>query len=346
MDEERVMGASTEESEGEKEASVRPLSLDEYIGQEKTKENLRTFIQAAKGRGGALDHLLFHGPPGLGKTTLATIIARELGVSIRTTSGPVLEKAGDLAALLSSLQENDILFIDEIHRLKSNVEEVLYPAMEDFQMDMIIGQGIGAKSIKIDIPHFTLIGATTRAGMLTSPLRDRFGILCHLDYYTNEELAIIVKRSASIFSISIEEDGAKELACRSRGTPRIANRLLRRVRDFADVKGCKSIDRPLTDHALTMLEVDSSGLEKMDRMILEALIQKFDGGPVGIENLAISVGEAKDVIEDMYEPYLIQRGLMQRTPRGRVATAGAYQHLGIHPGTTSLPQGENTLFSD
>ena len=309
------------------ESSVRPLKMDDYIGQEKIKDNLLTFITAAKNRGESLDHTLFHGPPGLGKTTLSCIIANELGVNIRTTSGPVLERAGDVAAIISSLDENDVLFIDEIHRLNSVVEEILYPAMEDYQMDIIIGEGAGAKTIKIDVPKFTLVGATTRAGMLTSPLRDRFGIVCHLDYYTHEELQIIVERSASILNIPINRNGAIEIARRSRGTPRIANRLLRRIRDFAEVKGTGIIDNAIADHALDMLDVDHKGLDKMDRLVLSTIIEKFDGGPVGIETIAVAIGDMKDVIEDVYEPYLIQSGYIQRTSRGRVATALAYEHF-------------------
>ena len=328
MDEEERL---TEVFKGEEditgENSVRPLKMDDYIGQEKIKDNLLTFITAAKRRGESLDHTLFHGPPGLGKTTLSCIIANELGVNIRTTSGPVLERAGDVAAIISGLDNNDVLFIDEIHRLNSVVEEILYPAMEDYQMDIIIGEGAGAKTIKIDVPHFTLVGATTRAGMLTSPLRDRFGIICHLDYYTHEELQIIVERSAAIFNIPINRKGSMEIARRSRGTPRIANRLLRRIRDFAEVKGTGVIDDAIADHALDMLDVDHKGLDKMDRLVLSTIIEKFDGGPVGIETLAVAIGDMKDVIEDVYEPYLIQSGYIQRTARGRVATSLAYEHF-------------------
>ncbi|MBF0275580.1 MAG: Holliday junction branch migration DNA helicase RuvB [Nitrospinae bacterium] len=336
MEDERLIETAEITEDPLTDNSVRPLSMDDYIGQEKVKSNLRTFITAAKKRGEALDHTLFHGPPGLGKTTLSYIIANEMGVNIKTTSGPVLEKAGDVAAILSGLDKGDVLFIDEIHRLSNVVEEILYPAMEDFQMDIIIGEGAGAKTIKIDLPPFTIVGATTRAGMLTSPLRDRFGITCHLDYYEHEHLKIIVERSASILNIPINDNGSSEIARRSRGTPRIANRLLRRVRDFAEVKGEGTIDNAIANHALEMLEVDSKGLDKMDRMILKAIIEKFDGGPVGVDTLAVAIGEVKDVIEDVYEPYLIQCGYLQRTSRGRVATNNAYEHLGIKNKATGL----------
>lgn len=309
------------------EASLRPRSLAEYVGQGKAKENLQVFIDAARGRREALDHVLFYGPPGLGKTTLANIIACEMGVSIKSTSGPVIEKTGDLAAVLTNLEEGDVLFIDEIHRLSPVVEEILYPAMEDYQLDIMIGQGPSARTIKLDLPRFTLVGATTRAGLLSSPLRDRFGVISRLEFYTDQELATIVSRSAGILGIAIEADGALELARRSRGTPRIANRLLRRARDFAQVKGDGVITRELADLALTRLEVDPRGFDHMDRRILLTIIDKFGGGPVGLETLAAAVGEEKDTIEDVIEPYLIQQGYLNRTPRGRTATQAAFQHF-------------------
>jgi Holliday junction DNA helicase RuvB len=310
------------------EASLRPSTLDEYIGQERIKENLRVFIEAARARGEALDHVLFYGPPGLGKTTLAHIIASELGANIKCTSGPVIEKQGDLAAILTNLESRDVLFIDEIHRLSTVVEEILYPAMEDYNIDIIIGQGPSARSVKLDIPRFTLVGATTRAGLLTSPLRDRFGVIARLDFYTPDEIVKIVRRTSSILKINITDDGALELARRSRGTPRICNRLVRRVRDFAEVKAEGVITAEVASKALTMLEIDERGFDKMDRRILGAIIDKFGGGPVGIESLAAALHEEKDAIEDLYEPFLIQEGFMHRTPRGRVATKLAYEHMG------------------
>ncbi len=310
------------------DATLRPKFLDDYIGQTATKENLKVFIDAAKGRGEALDHVLFYGPPGLGKTTLAYIISNELNVNIKTTSGPIIERPGDLAAILTNLEEHDVLFIDEIHRLSSVVEEILYPAMEDYHIDIIIGQGPSARSVKLDIPKFTLIGATTRAGLLTSPLRDRFGIISRLDFYSPDELKTIVKRSAGILNIEIDNGGALEIAGRSRGTPRIANRLLKRVRDFAQVKADGVITKDVADGALKMLEIDKKGFDKMDRQILSAIIDKYGGGPVGIESLAASLHEEKDALEDVYEPFLIQEGFIQRTPRGRIATKAAYEHLG------------------
>ena len=313
------------------EVNLRPRGFDEYVGQEQVKANLKVAIAAARGRGDVLDHLLFHGPPGLGKTSLAYIIAREMGVNIKATSGPVVERAGDLAALLTNLEEGDILFIDEIHRLNHVVEEVLYPAMEDYQIDIMIGQGPSARSIKLDLKRFTLIGATTRSGLLTSPLRDRFGHIHRLDFYDTAALARILKRSAAILGVREESAGLAEIAARSRGTPRIANRLLRRVRDFAQVKSDGTITKTATDEALRMLEVDRVGLDKMDTMLLLAVIDKFAGGPVGIETLAAAIGEEKDTIEDVYEPYLIQAGFIQRTPRGRVATALAFGHFGREP---------------
>jgi Holliday junction DNA helicase RuvB len=327
MDNRDIIPVRLEEDE-KFEATLRPRLLDEYVGQEKIKENLKVFIEAAKARGEALDHILFHGPPGLGKTTLAHIIANELKSNVRTSSGPIIEKAGDLAAILTTLEDRDVLFIDEIHRLPNIVEEILYPAMEDYTIDIIIGQGPSARSIKLDIPHFTLIGATTRAGLLTSPLRDRFGVISRLDFYSHEDLTSIVLRSSSILGLKITDGGAHEVAGRSRGTPRVANRLLRRVRDFAEVKFDGVITEEVASAALEMLEIDSRGFDKMDRRILLAIIDKFEGGPVGIDTLATALHEDKDALEDLYEPYLIQEGFINRTPRGRVATSAAYKHVG------------------
>ncbi|MFH1625906.1 MAG: Holliday junction branch migration DNA helicase RuvB [Pseudomonadota bacterium] len=310
------------------DTSLRPRLLDEYIGQEKIKENLRVFIQAAKERGEALDHVLFYGPPGLGKTTLAYIISQELNVNIKATSGPVIERPGDLAAILTNLQEHDVLFIDEVHRLNHVVEEILYPAMEDYKLDIIIGQGPSARSIKLDIRKFTLVGATTRAGLLTSPLRDRFGVVARLDFYLPSELQTIIERSAMILNIEIERTGAIEIAKRSRGTPRVANRLLRRIRDYAQVRADGVITEKVAREALHMLEVDSKGFDKMDRKILLTIIDKFGGGPVGIDTLSAAVNEAKDTIEDVYEPFLIQEGYLSRTPRGRMVTKQALEHFG------------------
>lgn len=306
---------------------IRPRRLEEYIGQEQVKRSLRVFIQAALQRDEPLDHVLFHGFPGLGKTTLAYIIANEMGAGIKVTSGPVIERPGDLAAILTSLQAGDVLFIDEIHRLNHVVEEILYPAMEDFQLDLVIGQGPGARSVKMDLPRFTLVGATTRTGLLTPPLRDRFGVILRLDYYSPEELVAIVQRSARLFNIEIDAEGAMELGRRSRGTPRIANRLLRRVRDFSEVGGHTVISRSVADEALTLLNVDRLGLDEMDRRILLTLIEKFQGGPIGLETLSTVVCEEKNTLEDVYEPFLIQSGFLSRTPRGRVATVAAYEHF-------------------
>jgi Holliday junction DNA helicase RuvB len=324
-----VSAASASPNEEAIERALRPKGLDEYIGQTKAREQLEIFIGAARKRGEALDHVLLFGPPGLGKTTLSHIIAHELGVNLRQTSGPVLEKPKDLAALLTNLERHDVLFIDEIHRLSPVVEEILYPALEDYQIDIMIGEGPAARSIKLDLQPFTLVGATTRAGMLTNPLRDRFGIVARLEFYTSEELARIVRRSAALLEAPTDADGALEIARRSRGTPRIANRLLRRVRDYADVRGDGRITRELADKALAMLDVDPQGFDLMDRKLLDAVIHKFDGGPVGLDNLAAAIGEERDTIEDVIEPYLIQQGYLQRTPRGRIATMAAYRHLGL-----------------
>jgi holliday junction DNA helicase RuvB len=325
-----VMSAATSSPlEEALERALRPKLLDEYVGQAKAREQLEIFIGAAKKRGEALDHVLLFGPPGLGKTTLSHIVAAELGVNLRQTSGPVLEKPKDLAALLTNLERNDVLFIDEIHRLSPMVEEILYPALEDYQIDIMIGEGPAARSIKLDLQPFTLVGATTRAGMLTNPLRDRFGIVARLEFYSAEELARIVTRSAGLLKAPIDAAGAFEIAKRSRGTPRIANRLLRRVRDYADVKGDGTITVPMASAALTMLDVDPLGFDVMDRKILEAVVHRFDGGPVGLDNIAASIGEERDTIEDVIEPYLIQQGFLQRTPRGRIATLAAYRHLGV-----------------
>jgi Holliday junction DNA helicase RuvB len=323
----RLISADLSGEDDSFEASLRPRSLRDYVGQAKAKENLQVFIDAARHRQEALDHVLFYGPPGLGKTTLANIIASEMGVSIKSTSGPVIEKPGDLAAILTNLEAGDVLFIDEIHRLSPVVEEILYPAMEDYQLDIMIGQGPSARTIKLDIPRFTLVGATTRAGLLSSPLRDRFGVISRLEFYSHEELAVIVRRSAGILRIPIDDAGGFEIARRSRGTPRIANRLLRRVRDFAQVKGDGNIDSAIADLALNRLEVDGRGFDHMDRLLLLTIIDKFSGGPVGLETLAAAVGEEKDTIEDVIEPFLIQQGYLNRTPRGRTATPMAYKHF-------------------
>jgi len=334
-----VSGAPASPREEALERALRPKLLAEYVGQAKAREQLEIFIGAARKRGEALDHVLLFGPPGLGKTTLSHIIAHELGVNLRQTSGPVLEKPKDLAALLTNLEQNDVLFIDEIHRLSPVVEEILYPALEDYKIDIMIGEGPAARSIRLDVQPFTLVGATTRAGMLTNPLRDRFGIVTRLEFYTPEELTRIVTRSAGLLDVETDSQGAFEIARRSRGTPRIANRLLRRVRDFADVKGEGRITRQIAHDALAMLDVDPEGFDVMDRKLLEAVIHRFDGGPVGLDNIAASIGEESGTIEDVIEPYLIQQGFLQRTPRGRVATLAAYRHLGVAP-----PQAAGELF--
>lgn len=329
--EERLICAALSNEDMEMEGNLRPRRLNEFIGQHKIRESIAIFIEAARSRGEALDHVLLFGPPGLGKTTLANIIANEMGVSIRTTSGPAIERPGDLAAILTNLSPGDMLFIDEVHRLSRAVEEVLYPAMEDFALDIVLGKGPGARSIRLDLPKFTLIGATTRAGLLTSPLRDRFGVLSRLDYYQAEDLVRIVVRAAAILNVFIDEAGAAEVARRARGTPRVANRLLRRVRDYAQVKAGGVISEDVAREALQFLEVDPLGLDYIDRKLLETIINKFGGGPVGLDTLAAAAGEEAGTLEDVYEPYLLQQGLLARTPRGRVATPGAYRHLGLRP---------------
>lgn len=330
IDADRLITATGRERDEQLDRAIRPLSLADYIGQPIVREQMELFIQAAKGRSEALDHTLIFGPPGLGKTTLANIIAQEMGVSIKSTSGPVLERPGDLAALLTNLEAGDVLFIDEIHRLSPIIEEVLYPAMEDFQLDIMIGEGPAARSIKLDLPPFTLVGATTRAGMLTNPLRDRFGIVQRLEFYSSADLATIVSRSAAILGLALDGEGAFEIARRARGTPRIANRLLRRVRDFAEVRAGGQISRSVADQALNMLDVDERGFDHQDRRLLLAMIDKFDGGPVGLDNLAAAIGEERGTIEDVLEPYLIQQGYIMRTPRGRVVTRHAYLHFGLN----------------
>lgn len=341
----RVISPHSNQTEQRADDHIRPRRLRDYIGQPVVREQMEIFIGAARGRGDALDHVLIFGPPGLGKTTLSHIIAHEMGANLRQTSGPVLEKAGDLAALLTNLEPHDVLFIDEIHRLSPMVEEILYPAMEDFQLDIMIGEGPAARSIKLDLPPFTLVGATTRAGLLTSPLRDRFGIVQRLEFYNTDDLAYIVQRAAGILGAAIDADGAREIARRSRGTPRIANRLLRRVRDFAQVKGDGVIHAGLADKALNMLNVDEQGFDHMDRRLLLAVMEKFDGGPVGVDSLAAAIGEERGTIEDVLEPFLIQQGFLMRTPRGRVATRRAWQHFGLnipeHLGNNTPTEGTN-----
>lgn len=327
--EKRMISTELVEEDVKIENNLRPLSLEDYIGQEKVKRNLKVYIEAAKERGDSLDHVLFYGPPGLGKTTLAGIIANEMGTHLKVTSGPAIEKPGEMAAILNNLQEGDVLFVDEIHRLNRQVEEVLYPAMEDYEIDIMIGKGATARSIRLELPKFTLVGATTRAGLLSAPLRDRFGVVSHLEFYSVKELETIIIRSASVLNVDIDTKGAHELARRSRGTPRLANRLLKRVRDFAQVKYDGRITGEVADYALNLLDVDKDGLDRNDRLILQTIIGKFGGGPVGIETLAASIGEDSGTLEDVYEPYLIQNGFINRTPRGRVATLAAYANLGV-----------------
>lgn len=327
--EKRMISTELVEEDVKIENNLRPLSLEDYIGQEKVKRNLKIYIEAAKERGDSLDHVLFYGPPGLGKTTLAGIIANEMGTHLKVTSGPAIEKPGEMAAILNNLQEGDVLFVDEIHRLNRQVEEVLYPAMEDYEIDIMIGKGATARSIRLELPKFTLVGATTRAGLLSAPLRDRFGVVSHLEFYSVKELETIIIRSASVLNVDIDTKGAHELARRSRGTPRLANRLLKRVRDFAQVKYDGRITGEVADYALNLLDVDKDGLDRNDRLILQTIIGKFGGGPVGIETLAASIGEDSGTLEDVYEPYLIQNGFINRTPRGRVATSAAYANLGV-----------------
>lgn len=331
LESDRLISATPADSEEAIDRAIRPLSLKEYIGQEAVRSQMQIFIDAAKNRRDALDHVLIFGPPGLGKTTLANIISHELGVNLRQTSGPVLDKAGDLAAILTNLEENDVLFIDEIHRLSPLIEEILYPAMEDYKLDIMIGEGPAARSIKLELPPFTLVGATTRAGLLTSPLRDRFGIVQRLEFYPVDALTQIVSRSARLLKVETDEDGAREIAMRSRGTPRIANRLLRRVRDYAEVKGNGRINRDIANQALQMLDVDKLGFDLMDRKLLLTVIERFGGGPVGLDSIAAAIGEEKGTIEDVLEPFLIQQGYLMRTPRGRIATNLAYHHFGLQP---------------
>jgi Holliday junction DNA helicase RuvB len=347
VDETRMMSGKNREEDTRLDRSLRPRSLDEYIGQERVKNNLSIFIQAARARGEALDHILLYGPPGLGKTTLSTIIAAEMGVNLRVTSGPAIERQGDLVSILTNLKEGDVLFIDEIHRLNRVVEEVLYPAMEDFAVDIVIGKGPSARTMRINLPRFTLVGATTRLALMTGPLRDRFGAVLRLDYYDDDAMEHIIRRSASVLDVDISDDGARTLALRSRGTPRIANRLLKRVRDVAQVRGAGSVTDDIANSALGLLEIDQLGLDEVDRRILETMIQKFQGGPVGIDTLAAATSEESDTIMDVYEPYLIQLGFLQRTPRGRIATRLAYEHLGIDvPAAIDNVSAQQALFGE
>lgn len=347
QDDSRLISSGAQQGEDALDRAMRPLNLSDYVGQSAVREQMEIFIQAARARQEALDHVLIFGPPGLGKTTLSHIIAHELGVNLKHTSGPVLERPGDLAAILTNLEPRDVLFVDEIHRLSPVVEEILYPAMEDYQIDIMIGEGPAARSIKLDLPPFTLVGATTRAGLLTSPLRDRFGIVQRLEFYNSEDLVRIVKRSASILGVDIDHAGAQEIAKRSRGTPRITNRLLRRVRDFAQVRADGEVSMQIAQQALDMLDVDASGFDMMDRKLLLTIMEKFDGGPVGLDSLAAAIGEERDTIEDVLEPFLIQQGFIMRTPRGRVATPNAYRHFGLStPKSAAASQDELDLFKD